>query len=223
MPKLNWISDATLNDVIRKFRRSAAEALEQAANRQQRNVIDPFLSLLIASTFDANSREELLRLQNSNSALNGMSNALGYFHQEILAGVEGWVNHDAGYDLECPARQILAEVKNKHNTMNASNREKVIGDLDTAVRQKGRNWTGYLVIVVPRDCRRYETHLGTNRRVREIDGASFYHKVTGDPDALHDLFDVLCDELTTSQEISDYCRQVMTDSIPPRINAGNAP
>ena len=147
-----------------------------------------------------------------------MSNALGFFHQEILAGVQGWANHDAGYDLECPARQILAEVKNKHNTMNASNREKVIGDLDTAVRQKGRGWTGYLVIVVPRVRRRYETPLGTNRPVSEIDGASFYHKVTGDPNALHDLFDVLCDELTESQEIADYCCQVMTDSIPARIN-----
>lgn len=223
MPKLGWISDAALNQAIATFRRSAADALEQAVNRQQRNVVDPFLSLLIASTFGANSRDELLRLQNSNSALNGMSNALGYFHQEILAGVEGWANHDAGYDLECPARRILAEVKNKHNTMNASNREKVIGDLDTAVRQKGRGWTGYLVIIVPRVRRRYETPLGTNRPVSEIDGASFYHKVTGDPNALHDLFDVLCDELTASQEIADYCRQVMTDSIPPRINNGDAP
>ena len=192
-------------------------------NRQRRNVVDPFLSLLIASTFGANSRDELLRLQNSNSALNGMSNALGYFHQEILAGVAGWANHDAGYDLECPARRILAEVKNKHNTMNASNREKVIGDLDTAVRQKGRGWTGYLAIIVPRVPRRYETPLGTNRPVSEIDGASFYHKVTGDPNALHDLFDVLCNELTSSQEISDYCRQVMADSIPPRINNGDTP
>lgn len=223
MPKIDWISDATLNQAIATFRRSAADALEQAVNRQRRNVVDPFLSLLIASTFGANSRDELLRLQNSNSALNGMSNALGYFHQEILAGVEGWANHDAGYDLECPARRILAEVKNKHNTMNASNREKVIGDLDTAVRQKGRGWTGYLVIIVPRVRRRYETPLGTNRPVSEVDGASFYHKVTGDPNALHDLFDVLCDELTESQEIADYCRQVMTDSIPARINDGDAP
>ena len=90
-------------------------------------------------------------------------------------------------------------------------------------KAKRRGWTGYLVIIVPRVRRRYETPLGTNRPVSEIDGASFYHKVTGDPNALHDLFDVLCDELTSSQEIADYCRQVMTDSIPARINDGDAP
>ena len=40
----------------------------------------------------------------------------------ILGSVDGWDNHDAGYDLECDARIILAEIKNKWNTMNSSNR-----------------------------------------------------------------------------------------------------
>lgn len=217
MPKLNWISDQALDGAISKFRDSATRALEQSARRQQRNVVDPFSSLLIASTFGVNSRDELLRLQNSNSALNGMANALGHFHQEVLGEIQGWVNHDAGYDLECTDKRILAEIKNKHNTMNASNREKVIDDLDTAVRQKGRGWNGYLVIIVPRNPARYETRISPNRPVFELDGASFYHKAADDPNALHNLFDILCDELTVSQEISDYCRQVMAASIPPRI------
>ncbi len=217
MPKLDWIEDTVLDAAIAKFRRSATEALNQSANRQQQNVVDPFMSLLIASTFGANSREGLLQLQNSNSALNGMANALGLFHQEVLSGVEGWENHDAGYDLECATRRILAEVKNKHNTMNSSNRQQVISDLDTAVRQKGQNWNGYLVIIVPRTPRRYTTRLGTTRPVYEVDGASFYHTVTENPNALHALFDVLCNELTNSEEIATYCRQVMVDSIPPRI------
>ena len=119
--------------------------------------------------------------------------------------------------MECAEKRILAEIKNKHNTMNASNREKVISDLDIAVRQKGRGWNGYLVIIVPRNPARYETLVSPNRPVFEIDGASFYHKAADDPNALHDLFDILCDELTDSGEISDYCRQIMAASIPPRI------
>lgn len=194
MPKLNWISDEALDEAISRFRASAARALEQSVRRQRRNVVDPFLSLLIADTFGATGKDELLRLQNSNSALRGMTNALGYFHQEILGEIPGWANHDAGYDLECSEKRILAEIKNKHNTMNASNREKVIGDLDIAVRQKGRGWNGYLVIIVPRNPARYETRAISNRPVFEIDGASFYHKATDEPNALHDLFDLLCDE-----------------------------
>lgn len=145
-----------------------------------------------------------------------MSNALGEFHQKVLGGVDGWINHDAGYDLECPARRILAEVKNKHNTMNTSNREKVIGDLDTAVRQKGRGWTGCLVVVVPKRPERYARRI-TNREVYETDGASFYHEVTGSPNALHDLFDTLCNELTPSSEITAYCERMMAQSFPARF------
>ena len=216
MPKLSWIADATLNAAIARLKQSASDSLSEAVSRQQRNVVDPFLSLLIASTFGMNVRNNLIQLQNGNSALNGMPNALGYFHQEVLGGIPGWVNHDAGYDLECEGRQVLAEVKNKHNTMNSSNRQQVVNDLDTAVRQKGRGWTGYLVIVVPRLPNRYERRLGTNRPVFEIDGASFYNKATGDPNALHDLFDVLNAELSTSRDIADYCNEVLATSIPPR-------
>ena len=86
MPKLNWISD----EAISRFRASAARALEQSVRRQRRNVVDPFLSLLIADTFGATGKDELLRLQNSNSALRGMTNALGHFHQEILGEIPGW-------------------------------------------------------------------------------------------------------------------------------------
>ena len=68
-----------------------------------------------------------------------MSNAIGTFHQSVLGSVEGWLNHDTGYDLENPSRKLIAEIKNKHNTMNQQNREKVISDLDTALKQKGRN------------------------------------------------------------------------------------
>ena len=214
MSKLSWISDDNLNDALLRFRHAAANALDQAKRRQQKNVIDPFLSLLIASTFKIDKQEDLSRFQESESAVRGMSNALGHFHQDVLSGVEGWVDHDAGYDLECESQRTIAAIKNKHNTMNASNRAKVIDDLDTAVRVKGRGWKGYLVIIVPKTPDRYESRLRTQRPVFEIDGASFYHKVTGLSTALHDLFNVLCDDLTESQEIVAYCQRLMKTAIP---------
>lgn len=215
MPKLSWIADQHLDAAIADLRASANAAVTQAEGRQRRNVVDPFSSLLIAATFTVDNEDALTGLQSSNSALGGMANALGHFHQEILGHIPGWENHDAGYDLENTRRQLLAEVKNKHNTMNASNREKVIGDLDTAVRQKGRGWTGYLVIIVPKSPTRYETKV-TSREVYEIDGASFYEKAADHPNALHELFDVLCNELGTADAVTKYCRRVLGASLPPR-------
>lgn len=114
---------------------------------------------------------------------------------------------------------ILAEVKNKHNTMNASNRIKVVDDLDTAIRQKGRGWTGYLVIIIPKMPRRYRKKL-TTREIYEIDGASFYELVTRYPTALHDLYfsvERVMKEHSPDAEngdIFEYCKNVLRKGIP---------
>ena len=213
-----WISDEKLSDEIVRLQQRTRSAWEDAEERRTRNVIDPFLSLVIASVFSIQDRKELVNIQNAESALRGLSNALGNFHQQILGSVDGWENHDAGYDLECSDRRIVAEVKNKWNTMNASNRYQVETDLRTAVRQKSGNWTGYLVLMIPRHPKRYQKPLPEGRNLFEIDGASFYELVTGDPNAIHDLLDKLCDAITPSSNIADYCRQIMMDSLPPRIN-----
>ena len=217
MPKLSWIADSDLALAIASLTTSVQDIINRANNPNRRNVTDPFGALLIASAFKVESKEQLEQLQQSEAGLRGITNPLGYFHQEVLGAVQGWNNHDAGYDLESESQRMLAEVKNKYNTMNASNRQQVLDDLDTAVRQKGAGWSGYLVIILPRRPQRFEERLNTGRPVYEIDGASFYHKVTGDPNAIHDLFDVLSSELTESTEIAEYCREILGSSIPPRL------
>ena len=212
---VTWISDSDLDGEIQLLRERAKSALQDAEVRRVRNVVDPFLSLLLASTFDLQNPAALTNIQRAESAIRGMSNALGEFHQRILGSVHGWANHDAGYDLECSSRRIVAEVKNKWNTMNANARRGALRDLETAVRQKRGAWIAYLVIIVPKKPKRYEKDLGNN--VIETDGASFYQKVTGEANAIHDLMDSLCDRITPSEDIADHCRRIMNSSLPPRL------
>ena len=212
---VTWISDTDLNREISLLKDRATSARQDSERRRVRNVVDPFLSLLIAATFDIQDPAMLTNIQRAESAIRGMSNALGEFHQRVLGSIDGWENHDAGYDLECTSRWIVAEVKNKWNTMNSSNRRTVVNDLETAVRQKRGTWTAYLVFVIPKTPMRYEKDLGNN--VIETDGASFYHKATGDSNAIHDLMDSLCDKITPSKDIADHCRQIMINSLPPRL------
>ncbi len=125
---LVWISDEKLSDEINTLLKRAQNAWEKAEERRIHNVIDPFQSLVIASVFDIRKRDELSYTQRVESAIRGLSNAIGNFHQQILGSVDGWENHDAGYDLECSTCRIVAEVKNKWNTMNAPNRYQVETD-----------------------------------------------------------------------------------------------
>ena len=145
-----------------------------------------------------------------------MSNALGIFHQTVLGSVNGWEDHDTGYDLKCSERMIIAEVKNKWNTLNAPSKEQAVGNLATVIRNMKGPWTAYLVQIVPKPPVRYEKSHGKN--VIETDGASFYHEVTGYPNAIHDLFDVLSSRLTPSDKIAAYCKtHTVKQSLAPRM------
>lgn len=207
----DWIPDSALDAAVGTLRASSNKAVEESEQRQKRNVIDPFQSLLLASTYKIRELDQFANYQDLNSALRGMSNAIGLFHQQVLSSVEGWINYDAGYDLLCEQRLILAEIKNKHNTMNASNRDKVVQDLQTATRQRRGNWTAYLVIIVPKKPKRYKTHLRGD--VYEIDGASFYELVTGSTNAIHELFDAVCDRIAPSEEVANHCREILRPSV----------
>ena len=216
MSSLSWIADDDLHSAVTDLIRSAHNAINLAEKRMQKNVVDPFSSLMIASTLNIDSKDNLLSIQKTLSGLSGMSNALGVFHQKILGSIQGWENHDTGFDLLNQSEKILAEVKNKHNTMNASNKEKVIADLDVAVRQKGKGWIGYLVVIIPKKPNKYKKKLNTNRPILEIDGASFYELATKTPHALHDLFTVLCNEIAGTNlpyDVKEYCMNLLNDNI----------
>lgn len=69
---LAWISDEKLSDEIVRLQQRTRSAWEDAEERRTRNVIDPFLSLVIASVFGIQDRKELVNIQNAESArING--------------------------------------------------------------------------------------------------------------------------------------------------------
>lgn len=216
MPRLDWISDAALEREVRTLLQRSGSAYSQAGRRIVRNVIDPFSSLVVATTLqDVN----LATAQQISSATQGISNAVGDFHQQVLGSIAGFVDHDAGYDLESVDKQIIAEVKNKHNTMNAGSRRGVVSDLDTALRQKRGAWTAYLVIIVPKKPHRYKEQL-TQRQVYETDGASFYALATGSQTALHDLYHAvediasrICPHIRANGTLG-YCQEALHKGIP---------
>lgn len=191
---ISWISPETLNQHIDRLLQRASDAADKAQGRRKKNVIDPFSSLAVASTFSIQKPRML---------------------ENVLGSVPGWQNHDSGYDLECARKQAIAEIKNKHNTMNAANRREVEQDLRTALRQKRGDWRAFLVHVIPRTPNRYSKSLGGN--LFEIDGASFYALATGEDDAIHDLFDHLTGRLSPSGEITKHCKGIFARSLPPRI------
>lgn len=213
MPSFDWLPEAALEAATDTFAASIARCRREQRVRIRRNVLDPFSLAAVAHVFGADSADDVLDYARMSAVIGCIGNALGKFHQQVLGGAEGWRDHNRGFDVICEADRVLAEVKNKHNTMNAPGRRQVEDDLKSALRQREPGWTAYLVIVIPKKPERYRKEIAPN--LFEIDGASFYEVVSGRNNALHDVLDHLCATLDVSEQVADAVRQI--GSLPPRL------
>lgn len=158
------------------------------------NVIDPFSALFDAITQDLNY-DDWIEQEKHRQLQKTLQNAIGYFHQNILGSVDGWINPGAGggYDVENVDKKIFAEIKNKHNTFNANSSDATYEKIVKFLEEKKKGYVAYVVIIIPKKPRRYSKHFVPSGKVSRddlltVDGSTFYEMVTGDKNALKLLF-----------------------------------
>lgn len=206
MPKLNWIEDKHLNEAVTHLLNKARDARNNAKGEFGKNVIDPFSALFEISGFEIDYNT-WHKSETTRQAQKTLQNHIGDFHQSILGFSESWVNMKTGnvVDLVSKKNKIIAEVKNKYNTISGGKLADLYKSLTDLVMPKAsiyKGYTAYYVAIIPNKPIRYNIEFTpsnkekgekcpTNELVREIDGASFYSLVTGDENALENLFDVL--------------------------------
>lgn len=216
MPYLKWIADGELEKAVAKLVGVAKEALVKSQEEYTKNVIDPFSAIFQVAGFGIDYNTWLVSEQ-TRQAQKSMQNHVGSFHQTILGGVEGWDDLTVGHgvDLACLERKIIAEIKNKYNTVaggKLADQYYMLERLVTPKASKYKDFTAYFVAIIPKSATRYDgtfepsdkdkgMKCPKNELIREIDGAGFYELVTGDPNALRDLFQVLPNVL---EDIDDF-------------------
>jgi hypothetical protein len=210
-PLLTWLSDADLDKCIDELNSRILTARNEASKRVIKNVLDPFSLLCLNHLMKNNDTDNLMETVATSSISKSVSSAIGNFHQDVLGRVRGFVNHDAGYDVECAEKKLFAEIKNKHNTMNASARNDTEKNLLT-IRKSKPGYTGYLVIIIPKKPKRYLKPLG--RDVFEVDGATFYEMATGETNALKNLYNALENRLSPDKETATFIKQQYPKSLP---------
>ena len=144
----------------------------------------------------------------SRKAQKTVQNHVGEFHQKVLGAVVDWEDLGTGenVDLRNTKRRIIAEVKNKHNTVKGDSKYHVYDDLDDLISLKASryyNYSAYFVTIIPLKSKKNSVYpfvpsvKGTGKRrpkndnINVIDGHSFYELVTGRPNALAELYAVL--------------------------------
>lgn len=197
---LTWISRQSLTKIVKTL---VIEARPKSEGLSYKNLVDPFSALFDMSVndmdYDQWVKSEIRRQQQKT-----LQNAIGKFHQCVLGSVAGWQDERVGgvIDLTCQSKKIFAEVKNKFNTVKASD---LISLYDTMSGLRGpvskyEKFTGYYVQIIAKDKfdrpfvpsnNKTGNKAAVNEHIREIDGSSFYELVTGSPTALEDLYDIL--------------------------------
>lgn len=202
MARLSFIDDSAFDKAVLRVVTRVRDADSAAMERLERNVRDPFALLAQALLYDLDPKT-LDVLDSQRSLAQAISAAVGDFHQLVLGAMPGWENHDALVDLVNKEHRLAAEVKNKHNTLNADNRRQVLDNIEAFLRSKGGGgqWEGYFVTITPKRAGRGPTQV--RQRVKEIDGRSFYALASGEADALDQVFDLLPERLAALGDGAD--------------------
>ncbi len=206
MPILPFIQDAIFEQIVLDLLSEGKKAKQITETRFNRNVIDPFAVLFEMASFEIDSKTWLLN-EKIRQAQKTLSNAIGMFHQKILGSVDGWqdLGKNGIVDLVNNDLKLIAEIKNKHNTVKGSDKVNTYDTLNDLVMKKGhlyKDYTAYYVEIIPSKAHIFD-HMFTpsdksqgckrsgNEKIRHIDGNSFYAKVTGVPTALQMVFEAI--------------------------------
>lgn len=206
MAFLKWITDKNLKDAVTHLLNKSEEAKVNAKDEFGKNVIDPFSAMFEMAGFDV-SYGAWLKNETNRQAQKTLQNHVGDFHQTVLGFSDGWKNMKTGnvMDLVSEKHKIIAEVKNKFNTISGGKLADLYHSLQGQVMPKNslyKGYTAYYVAIIPKKPKRYNIEFTpsdkedgekcpANKNIREIDGASFYDLVSGHENALENLFDVL--------------------------------
>jgi len=213
MSLLPYISDTDLVKFTKELVDAALHAQESTDNNPYKNIIDPF-SALVDAARQGISLDTWMKQEKSRQIQKSFQNAIGNFHQHILGAINGWKDAGEGgnYNVINDKKKIIAEIKNKYNTMNSSSQLSAYDKLANWIDYGKQGYTAYVVDIIPKTPKPYSIPFTpSNRNVKRptrknllrIDGRSFYALATGKKDAIDQLYATLPKVLEDILKIDD--------------------
>jgi len=194
---LNFISDKHLFSCIENLHNSYLQAKENISKKKFYNNKIDTIKLTFDSKFNNLDEETLIKSEIVRQIDKSINNSIGTFHEQILGGINGFERGNLnGFDIKATDNTLFADIKNKHNTMNSSSAESLFQKLshyaDTYKKAKcywvqimakssfNENWKGEI------NGKEY-----SHSRVYKISGDQFYKLLSGNENALFDLYKIL--------------------------------
>ena len=201
---LKYISNKKLLAAVGGFLETAKSIYSDAESKIDSNKLDPY-STLFESVLQNLDYDEWLKLETGRQTQKSISNALGGLHQSLIGSIDGWEDLETGNlaDVRSEEKKIVAEIKNKHNTVTGQHLCRLYDELENALEiPENKEFTAYFVQMIPKridlnqcftppDNHAGGTRRPENERIRVISGVLFYEIATGEKNSLYELYKTL--------------------------------
>ena len=196
---LPFYEDEILEIAVKRILTVYAKAYsDKNIQQMQKNIIDPFKFMFDTIIVNKGDENRTFQMEKQRQSDKTITNAIGEFHQYLLGNLPGFEETPSlPTDIRKRDLTVIAEVKNKFNTMNARSKEAVFKELRAAASNNPLS-TCYLIEIISKNPEfegKWEiTTTGekhSHPQVKIISAKKFYAKYTGIDTAFSDLFDVL--------------------------------
>ena len=194
---VDFISDEHLLVCIATLHKSYLKAKNNITKKNfYANKVDTF-KLTFDASFNNIDEESLIQTEILRQIDKSINNSIGTFHEQILGGIEGFeVGKLSGFDIKASDNTLFADIKNKHNTMNSSSAEALFQKL-ARYADDYKKATCYWVQILAKNSfdELWKGEINgkeySHSRVHKISGDQFYALLSGQEDALFQLYKVL--------------------------------
>lgn len=205
---VNFISDEHFLECIKNLHNSYLKAKNNISKKNfYTNKVDT-IKLTFDSKFNDIKEEDLIQTEILRQIDKSINNSIGTFHEQILGGIKGFeIGNLSGFDVKAIDNTLFADIKNKHNTMNSSSSEALFQKL-ARYADTYKNAKCYWVQILAKGSfnESWKGDLNgkeySHSRVFKISGDQFYSLLSGQNDALLQLYKIL------PLAISDYLKSI---------------
>ena len=155
------------------------------------------IKLTFDSKFNDIDEEKLIQSEILRQIDKSINNSIGTFHEQILGGIKGFeAGNLSGYDIKATDDTLFADIKNKHNTMNSSSAEALFQKLKR-LADDNKQAKCYWVQILAKGsfCELWSGDINgkeySHSRVYKISGDQFYALLSGQADAMFQLYKAL--------------------------------
>lgn len=194
---VNFVSDEHLISCITNLHQAYLKAKNNISKKDfYSNKIDT-IKLTFDAKFNDIDEESLIQSEILRQIDKSINNSIGTFHEQVLGGIGGFeVGNMSGFDLKAHNNSLFADIKNKHNTTNSASAESLFQKLKVYA-DTYKKATCYWVQILAKGSfnELWKAQINgkeySHSRIYKISGDQFYALLSGQKNALLQLYKVL--------------------------------